>query len=327
MVVVLDPQPDPFPRFLERLETSPHQELVLERLPEPLDLPQRHGMMRGTTDVVNVIPLEFLLELRGATPTGVLPPVVREHLLGRTIRRHRLAVDLHHIGAGLAAVHPQSGDIPRIIIDEPDDVRRLAQDGEVRDITLPHLVGRRALEPPGGHLRFPAGFRLGRPQPRLLQVLAHRLRTGFEAEEPLQHLRDPPRPMFRLRLLQFRDLLVNRCRQLRTPPSTGSSFLQPLLTVFLVALGPRVNRRIRDPKVPADQLRVDPFLEIQLHRPATNFIGIRRMPAKPARTSRHTGNGLLFTRLREPPRGLLLPLLLPARSSLPIPCHTLRIHW
>lgn len=215
VVVVLDPVADPFPRFLERLEPRTREELVLQRLPEPLDLPQCHRMMRGAADVVDMIPLEFLLELGGATPTGVLPPVVRKHLLGRPVRRCRLAVDLHHIGAGLAAVHSQSGDVPRIIIDEPDDVRRLAQDGEVRDVTLPHLVGRRALEPPGRRLRFLAGLRFGGRQSRLLQVLAHRLRTGLETEEPPQHLRDPPRPMFRLRLLEIRDLLMHRRRKLR----------------------------------------------------------------------------------------------------------------
>ena len=212
VVVVLDPVADPFPRFLERLEASPHQELLLQRLPEPLDLSQRHRMLRRTADVMDVIPLEFLLELGGAPPTGVLPPVVRKHLLGRPVCRRRITVDFHYIGAGLAAVHPQSGDVPRIIIDEPDDIRRLAQDGKVRDVALPHLVGRRALEPARGHLRFLAGLRFGGRQSRRLQVLAHCLRTSFETEEPPQYLRDPPRPMLRLRLLQLRDLLMDRRR-------------------------------------------------------------------------------------------------------------------
>jgi len=275
---------------------------------------------------VNVIPLEFLLELCDTTPAGVLPPVVREHLLGRPVRRHRLAVDFHHIGAGLAAVHPQPGDIPRIIIDEPDDVSRLAQDGEVRDVTLPHLVGRRALEPPGGNLRFLAGLGLGDRQPRLLQVLAHRLRTGFEAEEPLQDLRDPPRPMFRLRLLQFRDLLMDRCRQLRATALAGILTLESLLPVLPVQLGPLIDRLHRDTHLAGNNLCGMSFFQVQLHHTAPDFVGVRWRAMRPARP-RHTGNGLLFTRPREPPRGLLLPLLLPSFSSLLLSCSNLRIHW
>jgi hypothetical protein len=41
VVVVLHPQPHPFPRLLEAVELCPTQELSPDRLPQPFDLPQR----------------------------------------------------------------------------------------------------------------------------------------------------------------------------------------------------------------------------------------------------------------------------------------------
>jgi len=55
VVVVLHPPRDPFPCLLEGFETRMNQELVLQGLPEPLDLPQRHRMMRSTADVMDVV--------------------------------------------------------------------------------------------------------------------------------------------------------------------------------------------------------------------------------------------------------------------------------
>jgi len=45
VVVVLDPVGQPIAGFLDALEARPRQELLLQGLPEPLDLPQRHRMM------------------------------------------------------------------------------------------------------------------------------------------------------------------------------------------------------------------------------------------------------------------------------------------
>ena len=64
----------------------------------------------------------------------------------------------------------------------------------------------------GGGFGFRRTFRLHVRQPRVLQVLAHRLRTGFQAEPASQDLRDPLRPVLRLGLLQFGDLRLDRGR-------------------------------------------------------------------------------------------------------------------
>ncbi len=218
---MLHPVADPFPGFLEGLEARPFQELVFHRLPEALDLPQRHRMMRGTADMLDMIAFEFLLELGDAAPTGVLPSVVGEHLLWRSVGRHRFAVDFHHVGAGMAAVDPESRNVPGVVVEEPDDVGHAPQDREVGDVALPHLVRRGTLEPPGRRLRFLAGLLPGRRQLRRLQVLAHRLGTGLQAEQPAQYLRNPLRTMPRFRLLQLHDLLVDRDRKFRGTAAGG----------------------------------------------------------------------------------------------------------
>ena len=55
MVVILDPVGDPFLGILERFESSPFQEFLPDRFPEPFDLSQGHRVMRGTADVVDPV--------------------------------------------------------------------------------------------------------------------------------------------------------------------------------------------------------------------------------------------------------------------------------
>ncbi len=55
VVVVFHPQAHPLARRLETVELRPHQKVFPDRLPEPFDLAQGHGMMRPAFDVVNPI--------------------------------------------------------------------------------------------------------------------------------------------------------------------------------------------------------------------------------------------------------------------------------
>ena len=258
--------------------------------------------MRRAANVVDVIALEFLLELRGAPPTDVLPPVVGEQLPRRAVGRHRLAVDLHHVGAGLAAIHPQAGDVPRIVIEEPDDVRRAAQDGEVGDVALPHLVRRGTLEPAGRRLRLLARLRPQRRQPCRLQMLAHRLGTGFQAEQPSQNLRDPLRPLLRVGLLQRGDLRMDRGREFGAP-TAGAVFLQPAFPVLPVELRPIVYDGNRDAHFAGHELRADPFFQMELHCAAPYFVGISGAPGPSARLRFHRKTGHGRNRPRTPPGG------------------------
>jgi len=146
VVVVLYPQPHPLAGRLEAIELRSHQELLPDRLPEPFDLPQGHGMMRPALDVVDPILAQLRLETRRAAPTAVLAALIREHFFGHAVLRHRRAVHLQHVLRRLAAKHVQPHHVTGVIIDKADEVGVLASQAEGKDIGLPHLVGGRPLE-------------------------------------------------------------------------------------------------------------------------------------------------------------------------------------
>ncbi|HWT82769.1 MAG TPA: hypothetical protein VN648_28640, partial [Candidatus Methylomirabilis sp.] len=85
VVVVFDPEPDPFPGRLEALELGAGQELLTDALPEALDLAQGHGVMRPGFEVSDAALAQLGFEPGGAPPGGVLAAVVGEHLLGRVV--------------------------------------------------------------------------------------------------------------------------------------------------------------------------------------------------------------------------------------------------
>lgn len=55
VVVVFDPPPHPFAGLLEAVKLRPHQEVLPDRFPEPLDLAQCHGVVGRTADVVDAV--------------------------------------------------------------------------------------------------------------------------------------------------------------------------------------------------------------------------------------------------------------------------------
>jgi len=210
MVVELHPVHQPLPRLLERLEPGTLQELLLQRFPEPFDLSQRLRMLRGAANVVHVVLRQLFLKLRCPTPTGVLPPVVRQHLFRRPILPAGLPIGLDHVRTRVAPVQSQGRDVPGMIINEPDDVRHLPQDGIVRDVALPHPVRSRRLKPPFRRLHRPSGLpplRLGSREPRPIQLPLHLRRRRFQEEDPPKNLRDPSHPVPRVLLLQRLNLL------------------------------------------------------------------------------------------------------------------------
>lgn len=166
--------------------------------------------MRRTADVMDVILLKFLLELRHAPPIGILPPVVGQHLLRRPELACRLTIGLHHVLAGLTPIHPEPRDVSRVIVDEPDDVGHLPKDREVCNVRLPHLVRLRRLESPFRWFRFLPRLHLRQRRRGALQVPAHRLRTRLQKEKPAQDLRYPLAPVFGILLLQGDDLIFDR---------------------------------------------------------------------------------------------------------------------
>jgi hypothetical protein len=327
VVVILHPVRQAVPCLLERVEPRPRQEVLLQRLPEPFDLPQGHGMMRRAADVMDMILPQFLLELRLPAPTGVLPPVVREQFLRDPVFTGGQTVRLHDVLARLASEDPQRGQVPRVIIDEPDDVGCLTQDRVVGDVRLPQLVGSRALEPPFRHHRLLARLRRRQVlQPLRLNLPPHRLRTGLQSEHPPQQLRDPPHPLRRVLPLQLPDLLLHRLRQLAPLVAPASPLQpQPRLPGLAVRPLPLVDRILADPDLPRYQRCRHPFLHAQPDRLALHLIGPRRTAG-----IRNTSIGFrsfdLFSRHgpprlppRHPPRGRSSPGGLLPRS----PCFLL----
>ena len=137
VIVVLHPPGETIPCLVKRIETRLDEELILERLPEPLNLAQRLGMMRRAANVMHVIPCHFLLEGRLPAPTGILPAIVGQHLTGGAIFADRPAVDFQYALRCVAAVDTQSHNVSGIVVQEGDDVRHLPEDVVVRDVALP----------------------------------------------------------------------------------------------------------------------------------------------------------------------------------------------
>jgi len=212
VVVVFHPQPDAVPRLLEGSELGATEELVPDRLPEPLDLAQRHRVMRLAAEVMDVVFLELLLEPRLAPPRGVLPPIVRKHLPGHSILGQRAAIDFQHVLTGLAAEQFEPHQIARVVIHEADQIRLLAADAESADIALPQLHRRGPLkETRLGRVAFAFSLGLGH-QLVLVQCLPYRLGTRRQEQHPPHPLGDPPDAELRLFRFQPHDGLLYRDR-------------------------------------------------------------------------------------------------------------------
>jgi hypothetical protein len=104
VVIVLNPHRGAFHRLLEAVKLRPLQKLPQDRLPEPLDLAQRHRVVRSGADMPNTVFLQLLLEAGLTPPVGVLPSVVGQHLLGDPVVGRRPTVGLKHMLGGLASV-------------------------------------------------------------------------------------------------------------------------------------------------------------------------------------------------------------------------------
>jgi hypothetical protein len=183
VVVVLDPQRGSFHRLIEAVKLRPLQELPQHRLPEPLDLAQRHRVVRPGADVFDTAFLQLLLEAGLPAPVGVLPAVVSQHLLGNPVFGHRPPVGLQHVLGGLASIQTQRGDVSAVIVDEADQVGVVASQPNGEYIALPELIGPGTLKKPGlGRvlLGFDRGFL---HQPALGKCLMDGRGTGAHQEK------------------------------------------------------------------------------------------------------------------------------------------------
>lgn len=131
VVVVFDPEADPFPGRFEVFELGAHEELIPDRLPEPFNLSERHRVMRRRSDVMDPVLLELQLELRLAPPGRILPAVVRQHLLGDAILGRGAAIDLEDVDRRLAPEETQSDHVSGVVVNKADEVGVLSAEPEL----------------------------------------------------------------------------------------------------------------------------------------------------------------------------------------------------
>jgi hypothetical protein len=112
-------------RIHEVREHRAPEELVPQRLPEPLDLAERLRMLGSAADVLDAVALERLLEHRPASPHRVLPAVVRQHLLRLAVRRDAALERLHHQRRLLVMRECVADDEPAVVIHEHAQVQPL----------------------------------------------------------------------------------------------------------------------------------------------------------------------------------------------------------
>ena len=301
VVVVLHPEPDPLAGRLEALELGPLEELLPDRLPEALDLPQGHGVMGPALQVVHPVLLELGLEAGRAPPTGNLPALVGEQLLGDAVLCHRPAVDLEDVLRRLAVEDVEPHHVAGVIVEEADQVGVLPAQTEGEDVGLPELVGRGALEGArrGGAARV---LDLGlRKQGVCVELAAHRLPADRQQEHPPEELANLLDPEVRVAPLERDDLLLDRGRHLRRPgPWRPRLPLQARLALRAVGPDPLPQRAQAHTEVAGDLLDGEAFLHTELDRftPELHRMGVRVRTTNPPRPL--------------PPGSLLLPLNLAA---------------
>lgn len=261
VVVIFDPEPDPLPGGFETLELGAGQELLPDGLPKTLDLAQRHRVMGPGFEMSDAALLEFRLEAGRAPPGGVLPAVVRQHLLGRVVFAHGDAEDLEHVLGGLAAKDIRPDQVAGVIIHEADQIGITAAQPEGEDVGLPHLVGRGPLEEAGPDQIAP---RLGRAFNQLfpMESLADGLRTGFEEENPFEQLGDALDPPARVCLFQFDDFVTDRFRK-PGGPGPGRPILESLLALLPIQAEPLVHGVGADVHLLGHQADGEALLEVQ----------------------------------------------------------------
>ena len=261
VIVVLHPEPDPLAGRLEAVELRALQELLPDRLPETLDLPEGHGVMGPALQVVHAILLELGLEAGRAPPAGVLPALIGEHLLRDAVLRHRPAVDLQDVLRRLAAEHVQPHHVAGVVVEEADQVGVLAAQPEGEDVGLPQLVRGGALEearPRGITLGF--GTRLPEELVRV-EGAAHGLPARGQEQDAPQELADLLDSEVGLAPLELDGLPLHRGGHLGPWTPRPRLPLQARFALGAIPAHPRPERTEADAEFAGDLLDGEAFLE------------------------------------------------------------------
>ncbi len=266
-VVVLDEQPDAPLTVLEVGKHRARQQLLPQRLPEPLDLAAGLRMVRPALDMPDAMTLELGLELGIAPPAGVLPALVGQDLARRTILGHATGQGLQHQTALLVMRQCQTHQIARVIVQERRHVQPLVLAQQEREqIRLPQLVRLGSLEPVLTRLRLGPSSRPGRCQPLLLQHPLHRAGRSPQPEVTPQHIPDAPTPGRWLGTLRRHDRRPPRRHPglLRSHPGTAAT-LQPRRPQTAITPYPLRHRDVRHPEPRRHRMRIAALIHHRSH--------------------------------------------------------------
>jgi hypothetical protein len=166
-VVVLDEQPHPSLTVLEVREHRACEQLLPQRLPEPLDLPAGLRVVRAALHVRDAVAVQLGFKLRAPTPRRVLAPLVGQDLPRRSILGNPAGEGFEHQCASLVMRHRKTHQVAGVIIQKGRHVDPLVSAQQEREqIRLPQLVRLGSLKAHGLALRS------GLHRRRTLQPLA-----------------------------------------------------------------------------------------------------------------------------------------------------------
>ena len=262
-VVILDPEGDALPGLFKTIEQGPAQKLLVQGGPEAFDLSQRHRMMGGRADVMDVFLLQFLLEPGLAPPGGILSAVVGQHFPGCFVSGHRSAENLQHVLASLAVKQAGPDYEPGIIIHESDQIGVAKPHLEGENIALPHLIRGGPFEEPGPD-QVPARFGWRLDQPFFLELLPDRFGAGLHQKKPAQKLGDPFDPEGGVLLFEFDDFVPNRSGQPRG--SSAGGFFQTFLPCHSIIAHPMTDSSIGHPQDAGHLTLGEAFLQVEFDR-------------------------------------------------------------
>jgi hypothetical protein len=148
VVVVRKPVRQSLARLVQILRTRALPKLRANRVPKPLALAQRLGMVRARHHVLDPLALQELSEVALAAPGEVLAALIGEHLLGLAKARNAFHQALGHELLALVRRERPAHDVARAVVQEHGQVhtRRVTRQEEARDVRLPQLVGLGTLE-------------------------------------------------------------------------------------------------------------------------------------------------------------------------------------
>ena len=283
VVVILDPQRGALDGLLEAVKLRPLQKLPQDRLPEPLNLAQRHRVVGSGADMPNTVFLQRLLEAGLTPPVGVLPSVVGQHLLGDPVLGYSAPIGLQHVLGRLAAVQPQGCHVATVIVDEADQVGVVAPEPNGQNVALPELVRPGPLEETrlgGIFLRFDRSLLHQAP---LGEGFVNRRGTCAHQKKPLQNIGDPPGTVLRMLPLNCDRLLPNLVGNAALT-ADGTLGLQPHGSVKPKGFHPALNRMGADPKLLNQQLGTVPFFQVKLDDPQPELHRKSQRSALPLRS-------------------------------------------